>query len=72
MDCAAEGQKATSRLVVAKGRGPSLLGCDWLRKIRLKWHEIKYVHTIEDILQRLSDVFRDELGTQRCDSETAC
>ncbi|XP_059808999.1 uncharacterized protein LOC132382615 [Hypanus sabinus] len=53
----------SARLVIAKGSGPSLLGRDWLRKIRLNWHEIKYAHTMKDSLQRYSDVFRDELGT---------
>ena len=33
VDISAEGQKARARLVIAKGGGPSLLGCDWLRKI---------------------------------------
>lgn len=49
--------------MIAKGNGPSLLGRDWLPKICLNWHEIKYAHTTEDILQRYSDVLRDELGT---------
>nr|XP_023665672.1 LOW QUALITY PROTEIN: uncharacterized protein K02A2.6-like [Paramormyrops kingsleyae] len=60
---AAGSQSAEGRLVVVKGTGPSLLGRDWLQKIKLKWHEIKYVHTTEDILQRFREVFRDELGT---------
>ncbi|XP_034549867.1 uncharacterized protein K02A2.6-like [Notolabrus celidotus] len=63
VDIAAEGQKARARLVIAEGRGPSLLGRDILRKIRLNWHDIKYANTTEDILRRYSDVFRDELGT---------
>lgn len=56
-------QEAEGRLVVAKGSGPSLLGRDWLRKIKLNWHEVKYTGTTEDVLQRYSEVFRDELGT---------
>lgn len=48
----AEGQKAKARLVIAKGRGPCLLGRDWLWKIRLNWHDIKYTSTTDDILQR--------------------
>ncbi|XP_061883310.1 uncharacterized protein K02A2.6-like isoform X1 [Entelurus aequoreus] len=63
VDILAEGQKAKGRLVIAKGRGPSLLGRDVLRKIRLNWHEIKYASTTEVTLQRYSDVFKDELGT---------
>ncbi|XP_048860098.1 uncharacterized protein K02A2.6-like isoform X1 [Brienomyrus brachyistius] len=57
------GQRAAVRLVVAKGSGPSLLGRDVLRKLQLNWQEIKFVRTVEDILQKYSDVFRDELGT---------
>ena len=63
VDISAGGRKANARLVVAKGSGPSLLGCDWLRKIRLNWHEIKYACTTEDMLQRYKEVFREELGT---------
>ncbi|KAL7842138.1 hypothetical protein SRHO_G00238270 [Serrasalmus rhombeus] len=36
---------------------------DWLRKIKLNWHEVKYTGTTEDVLQRYSEVYRDELGT---------
>ncbi|XP_024921034.1 uncharacterized protein K02A2.6-like [Cynoglossus semilaevis] len=56
-------QRAEGRLVVAQGSGPSLLGRDWLRKIKINWHEVKYMRTTEDILQQYSEVFRDELGT---------
>lgn len=42
----AEGQKTEASLVIAKGRGPSLLGHNWLCKIWLNWHEIKYAHMV--------------------------
>ena len=65
VDIAAENQRAKARLVIATGGGPSLLGRDWLRKLRLNWHEIKYArtHGLEDLLQNYTDVFKDELGT---------
>ncbi len=66
VDMAAEGQRARARLMISKGCGPSLLGSDWLRKIRLNCHAVKYAHmtfTTETIPQRYSDVFRDVLGT---------
>lgn len=47
----------------AKGSGSSPLGRDWLHKIKLKRHEIKYAQTTESILQQLKAVFRDVLGT---------
>lgn len=55
--------KAKARLVLAKGSGPSLLGCDWLHTIPLNRHDIKYVQKTEDNLKQYNDVFWDELGT---------
>lgn len=43
--------RAEDRLVVAKDSGPSLLGRDWLWKIKLNWHEVKYTNITEGILQ---------------------
>lgn len=63
VNIAAGSQRAEGRLVIAKGSVPSLLGRDWLRKIKLNWHEIKYTHTTEDILHQYSDVFREELSS---------
>lgn len=65
MDIAPEDQRARARLVIAKGCGHSILGWDWLQKIRLNWHEIKYAHktaTTETILLMYNDVFRDKPG----------
>ena len=61
-------QKARLQLVVATGRGPSLLGRDWLSKIRLNWTELCNNHacyslSLQDILDGNSSVFSPELGT---------
>ena len=61
-------QKASLQLVVVTGRGPSLLGRDWLSKIRLGWTELCNNHacyslSLQDILDGNSSVFSPELGT---------
>ena len=61
-------QKAHLQLVVATGQGPSLLGRDWLSKIRLDWTELCNNHacyslSLQDILDVNSSVFSPELGT---------
>jgi hypothetical protein len=54
-------------LVVVAGNGPSLLGRDWLERIRLDWEELHRLRssspTLQDVLDSHTDVFRDELGT---------
>ena len=57
-------------VVVVKGDGPSLLGRNWLKHICLDWSEIKQIHTLssvgstlDSILEKYNDVFKDELGT---------
>ena len=40
-----QGQKATLPLVVVKGDGPTLLGGNWLAKIRLNWDKIHYMQS---------------------------
>lgn len=62
-----QGQTAELELVVVAGAGPSLLGRDWLQKIRLDWqrlHQIRSanVKTLQPLLKQHADVFRDELG----------
>ena len=44
------------------GDGPSLLGCDWLSKIRLNWAEVYHTQqSAQDILDRHQTVFSSEL-----------
>uniref|UniRef100_A0AAQ4NRX0 Gypsy retrotransposon integrase-like protein 1 n=1 Tax=Gasterosteus aculeatus aculeatus TaxID=481459 RepID=A0AAQ4NRX0_GASAC len=61
-----ERQVKTLPLVVVKGTGPSLLGRGWLEALKLKWEEIKNVRTeaqsLQDVLVRNEDVFKQELG----------
>ncbi len=58
-------QTAEARLLVVKGTWPSLLGQDWLSKIKLNWGEIRLIKRLcaEDVVARYPDVFKDELGT---------
>ena len=61
-------QTENLNLIVVSGRGPSLLGRDWLQKLRLHWQNI--FHQMSSSLTELSslctkyaNVFKDELGT---------
>ena len=65
-------QRHTLPLLVVAGTGSSLLGRDWMRKIRLDWQQltprpINKVHQVplnalQSILDRHSTIFREELG----------
>lgn len=54
-------------LYVVGGTGPSLLGRGWLEQINLKWGEIKHMKveelTLQHVLAKHKDVFKNELGT---------
>ena len=57
-------------LVVVAGDGPSLLGRNWLKHIRLNWKKIGTVvlsgstaHELSRLLQDYQEIFADELGT---------
>ena len=56
-------------LVVVSGTGPSLLGRDWLHRLRLDWREIRMLNATSDTLEaelvKHSNLFRDELGIIR-------
>ena len=45
--------------------GPSLMGRDWLAVFCLNWKEIYYIEncSIQSVLQRFTDVFKEGLGT---------
>ena len=59
-------QEAKLPLVVVKGRGPSLLGRNWLKVIQLDWRSIKYIPTeLESLLYKYGELFKEELGTMR-------
>ena len=53
-------------LTVVAGRGPSLLGRNWLQHIRLDWkalHQVGTPLTLADLLDHHKALFRNELGT---------
>ena len=62
-------QIATLPLLIIAGDGPSLLGRDWLMKLRLDWQRLGLYHmqaapptVLQNVLQKHGTVFRDELG----------
>jgi len=52
-------------LIVVKGNGPTLLGRNWLKAIRLNWKSVHYtVHAgLTKLLDQYSEVFEDGIGT---------
>lgn len=55
-------------LTVVAGQGPSLLGRDWLKYLRLDWKEVHALSkfeegTLENLLDRYAEIFSEELGT---------
>ncbi len=55
-------------LLVVEGKGPSLLGRNWLEKVRLDWPRIcNLATTQQDIMKEFPEVFRDQIG---CYKET--
>ena len=61
-----QGQQEEPPLLVVKGSGASLLGRNWLQKIRLDWQGIRHLQQIPDLQETLQnkydDVFDDGLG----------
>ena len=48
------------------GNGPSLLGCDWLKQLKLNWGELFHLNcaatlSLQGELQRHGDVFKEGL-----------
>ena len=65
MNVAYEGQTEILPLVVVKGEGPTLLGRNWLSKIKLNWSQINYASkpALQELLSKYSAVFQDVLGS---------
>ena len=60
-----KGQTETLHMLVVGGSGPSLLGRNWLQKLKLDWQEIWRIQpgkTLKQIPDRHKAVFKDELG----------
>ena len=60
-----ETQTATLPLVVVEGNGPTLMGRNWLSKIKLNWSKIHYIVNagLSELLHKYHEVFQDGLGT---------
>ncbi len=62
-----EGRKFKLPLLVVKGKGPALLGRNWLGEIRLNWPMIKQLapmnQRLEKVVQSYPDLFKEGLGT---------
>lgn len=58
-------QVSDMSLIVVKGKGPSLLGRNWLKEIRLDWQAIHMVGDapLEEVLNRHQTIFQEGLGT---------
>ena len=60
-------QQETLPLLVVEGDGPSLMGRDWLHKIKLDWQELYHTQvsqpSLQPVLDKHKEVFNDELGT---------
>ena len=58
-------QREELQLYVVSGAGPSLLGRDWLSKIKLDWKSLNHISSftsLEDVLGRHTAVFEQGLG----------
>ena len=58
-------QEAKLTLLVVHGKGPSLLGRDWLQSLQLNWQEIHSLHSYSllEVLDRYAEIFKESLGT---------
>lgn len=58
-------QKIDLPLLIIEGTSPSLMGRDWLAKLKLNWQEINHLRgceKLEELLERHSSVFSSKLG----------
>ena len=58
--------QVTLPLLVVKGGDTTLLGRDWLQKLKLDWKNIFKLHStlsLQQVLDCHKSVFTDELGT---------
>ena len=58
--------QVTLPLLIVKGGGTTLLGIDWLHKLKFDWKNIFKLHStlsLQQVLDCYESVFTDELGT---------
>ncbi|KAL5467494.1 hypothetical protein EMCRGX_G031729 [Ephydatia muelleri] len=74
-----KGQPLKLRLIVVKGDGPSLMGREWIHRMEIDWKTLcrdsrLAIHQVpsqvlgspvESLIQRYSDLFRNDLGKMR-------
>ena len=62
-----DGVEYSLQVLVVGGKGPALLGRNWLDKIKLNWPIVKQLSShnkrLEDILQKHEQLFEEGLGT---------
>ena len=61
-------QRESLKLTIVSGKGPSLLGRDWLQHLKLDWGEIKALasHTegsLDYLIEKYNTLFTEGLGT---------
>ena len=61
-----QGQNVTLPLLIVPGKGPNLMGRNWLEHIKLNWSELHNVNcplfSLGNVLKTHDAVFRSELG----------
>ena len=58
-------QEAELPVLVIRGKGPSLIGRDWLAKLRLDWREVYHLKApskLDELLEKHLSLFKDEQG----------
>ena len=63
-----KGQSENLPIVVVAGKGPNLFGRNWLQKLKLDWSQIHLMgqgDTLQDVLNKHGDVFKEGLGKLR-------
>ena len=66
------GQSLTLPLIVTAGNGTPLLGQDWLSALQLDWKSIFSVGSspsLQQVLEKHSEVFQEGLGAAGCESQ---
>ena len=59
------------KLYVVRGKGPPLLGCNWLQHIRLDWASVRLMsansssQAVEEMTRKHPEVFQEGLGTMK-------
>ena len=59
------GQSVPLPLIITEGRGPTLLGRNWMEALRLDWRTIFKIGCNLSLRQVLADDFKGELGELR-------